>query len=88
MILPPERLTTNVAGIRPLVGVRSLVNKEVVRFRELSTTKFTNELLLRPGRSAGCPEESPIQVLVGQWSTRGIQTGAGGIRATEHWITG
>lgn len=56
MILSPKGLAANVAGIRPLVGMGSLVDEKIIGFRELSITEFTNKLLLRSGRSTGCSE--------------------------------
>ena len=48
MILPTESLAANVAGVGPLVRVRSLVDEEVVALGELAVTELADELLLRP----------------------------------------
>ena len=45
MILSAEFLPTDVALVRPLVGVRPFVYHQIVRFGELSTTDSTDELL-------------------------------------------
>ena len=48
MILPAKRFPADVAGVRPLVGVRSLVYQQVVAFGELSVAELADELFLRP----------------------------------------
>ena len=48
VILSPEALVTDLAGVGPFVGVCSLVYEEVVRFSEVASTKTTNKLLTRP----------------------------------------
>ena len=45
MILSPKRLPANVAGVRSLVRVCSLVDQQVVGFGKLSVAKFANKLL-------------------------------------------
>ena len=50
MILATERFPTDVARVRPLVGVRALVDEQVVGLGELSVAKFADELLA-PGVS-------------------------------------
>ena len=46
MILPAEGLPTYVARIRPLIGVRSLVDQQIVALRELPMTELADELFL------------------------------------------
>lgn len=46
VVLPSERLSADVARVRPLVSVRSLVYEQVVAFGELSVAKFAYELFL------------------------------------------
>jgi len=46
VVLPTERLAAQVARVRSLVSVSALVNEEVVRLGELTSAKFTDELLL------------------------------------------
>lgn len=53
MILSSKGFTADVTRVRPLVRMGSLVNQQIIRFGELSITKFTDELFLRSGRSAG-----------------------------------
>lgn len=48
MILPAERFPADVARVRPLVGVRSLVYEQVVALGELSVAELADELFLRP----------------------------------------
>lgn len=52
VILPSEGLSANVARVRPLVGVRSLVYQQIIAFRELAATELADELLFGPGRPA------------------------------------
>lgn len=52
MILPSEGFAAYVARVRPLVGVRPLVDEEIVALGELSAAKLTNKLFLGPGRPA------------------------------------
>lgn len=53
MILSTESLAANVTAIWTLIGVRPLVNQQVVGFGELSVAVFAYKLLLRSrsGRS-------------------------------------
>lgn len=46
MILTTEGLAANVAAVWALVGVRSLVDQEIVRFGELTIAILADELLL------------------------------------------
>ena len=48
MILSSESLSTDVTGVRPLVGVGSLVYQQVVGLSEVTSTETTNILLLPP----------------------------------------
>ena len=48
VVLSPETLVTDLSGIRPFVGMCSLVYEQVVRFSEVASTKTTNKLLTRP----------------------------------------
>ncbi len=48
MVLPPERLAAHVAGEGPLVGVRPLVDEQVVGLCELPVAELADELLARP----------------------------------------
>ena len=89
MILPPESLAANVARVRPLVRVRSLVDQQIVRLGELPVAELADELFLRPGRSSRRSQQPPVQVLMGQRATRRVEgrrsswEGAG-----EHRVTG
>lgn len=47
MILPTECLAANVAWKWPFVGVRALVDLQIVAFREVALAILTDELLLR-----------------------------------------
>jgi len=51
VILAAKRFPTNITGVRSFVRVCSLVDKQVVRLRELAIAELTNKLLLRPARS-------------------------------------
>lgn len=55
MILPPERFSADIAGIRSFVRMRPLVNQEIVAFSELPIAKLANKLFLGPlsGQSPG-----------------------------------
>jgi len=44
VVLPPEGLAADIAGVGPLVSVSSLVNQQVVGLGELSVTELANEL--------------------------------------------
>lgn len=46
MVLPAERLAADVARVRTLVGVRALVDQQVVGLGELAVAVLTDELLL------------------------------------------
>jgi len=46
MVLPTEGFAANVTRIGPLVGVRALVDKQIVGFCELTIAILANELLL------------------------------------------
>ena len=48
VVLSAEGLPTNITVIRPLVGVRSLVDQQVVRFGELAPTVLANVPPFRP----------------------------------------
>lgn len=48
MILSAEGLSAYVARVRPLVGVRPLVNQQVVALGELSIAELADELFLGP----------------------------------------
>ena len=52
VILPSEGLSANVARVRPLVGVRSLVYQQIIALGELAATELADELLFGPGRPA------------------------------------
>lgn len=52
MILPSEGFTTYVARVRPLIGMRPLVDQQIVALRELPAAELTNELFLGSGRAA------------------------------------
>ena len=45
VILSPEALVTQLALVRPFVGVRALVDQQVVRLGEVTPAVATNELL-------------------------------------------
>lgn len=47
MILATESFAANVATIRSLIGVRALVDQQIVAFGELTIAVLANELLLR-----------------------------------------
>lgn len=55
VILPAECFTANVAVVRSLVSVRSLVDEEVVTLGELSIAELANELFFGPlsGHASG-----------------------------------
>lgn len=44
VILAAESFTTDVALVRPFVGVRAFVNQQIVRLSEMSTAEATDEL--------------------------------------------
>ena len=48
MVLSPEALAADVAGVGSLVRVGPLVNEQVVRLGEVSATEPTDVLLLHP----------------------------------------
>lgn len=87
MILPSESLAANVTGIRPLIRMRPFMNQQIVRFRKLSITKFTDKLFLRPGCPSRRSEQPPIQVLMREGSTRWIERRPSRERASEYRIT-
>uniref|UniRef100_A0A2M4DL90 Putative secreted protein n=1 Tax=Anopheles darlingi TaxID=43151 RepID=A0A2M4DL90_ANODA len=49
MILPPERLPADITRVRPLIGVRTLVDEQIVGFGKLPITVLADELLLWTG---------------------------------------
>lgn len=51
MVLSPERLSADVARVRPLVGVRALVYQQIVGLGEVAAAEFANELLFRTLRA-------------------------------------
>lgn len=51
MILPSERLSTNITGIRSLVSVSPLVYQQVVALRKLPVAILADELLFGPDPS-------------------------------------
>lgn len=51
VILSPECLAADVTGIRPLVGVRTFMDQQIVAFGKLAIAEFADELLLRTGCS-------------------------------------
>ena len=53
VILSPEGFATDVARVRPLVGVRAFVDEQVVRFGELAVAELADELLLGPRGASG-----------------------------------
>lgn len=46
MILPAEGLAAYIARVRSLVGMRPLMDQQIVAFRELSIAELADELLL------------------------------------------
>lgn len=54
MILSAECLAANVARIRPLIGVCTFVNEQVIRFGEMAIAVLANELLLWSAASTVC----------------------------------
>ena len=62
MVLAAERLLADVARVRPLVGVRALVDQQVVALGEAALAVLADELLLRPLR----PAAPPLRQLAGQ----------------------
>lgn len=73
MILPSEGFTTYVARVRPLIGMRPLVDQQIIALRELPAAELTNELFLGSGRAA-----SPWYTRV--YRDRGMLHGRGGRR--------
>lgn len=55
VVLPPEGLTTDVTGVRPLVRVGPLVYQQVVGLGELPVTELADELFLGASGSTGRP---------------------------------
>lgn len=49
VVLPAEGLAADVAGVGTLVGVRPLVDQEVIGLGELPVAELADELLLGPG---------------------------------------
>lgn len=88
MVLPPEGLAADVAGVWPLVRVRPLVDEKVVALGELSVAEFADELFLGSGGTAGRPQQPPIQVGVHLgWSGR-EESGAAGERERGVAVSG
>lgn len=52
VVLSPEGLLTDVAGVRPLVRVRALVDQQIVGLGEVSPTKLANKFLFGFGRES------------------------------------
>lgn len=52
VVLSPEGLLADVAGVRPLVRVRALVDQQVVGLGEVSSAKLTNKFLFGFGRKS------------------------------------
>jgi len=52
MILPSEGFATYIARVWSLIGMRSLVNQQIVALRELPVAELTNELFLGSGCTA------------------------------------
>lgn len=70
MVLPSERFAADVAGVGPLVGVRPLVDQQIVALGELSVAKFADELLFGPGRATRSSQQSTVRVDVHLGRTR------------------
>lgn len=81
MILPSESFAAYVARVRPLVGVRPLMDQQIVAFGELSAAELTNKLFLGPG----CPA-SPWYTRVHR--DRGVLRGRGGGRGRGRGAAG
>lgn len=60
VILSSKGLPTNIARIRPLIGMRPLVDQQIVALRELPVAELADELFLRSRRTA--------DHLLGLWS--------------------
>ena len=54
MVLSPEALAADVAGVGSLVRVGPLVDEQVVRLGEVSATEPTDVLLLHPETQVSC----------------------------------
>lgn len=52
MVLSPESLVTNIAGVGPLVCVGPLMDEQVVGLGEMSATELANKLLFSLGRKS------------------------------------
>lgn len=52
MVLAPEGFVADITFVGALVGVRPLVDEQVIGFGELSLAEATDELLLGPARGA------------------------------------
>lgn len=55
MILTSKGFVANITRVGPFISVSSFMYEQIVRFCELSVTKFTNKLLFWPRCSTGCP---------------------------------
>lgn len=49
MVLPPEGLVADIAGVGPLVRVRALVDQQVVGLGEMPAAELAHKLLLGLG---------------------------------------
>lgn len=87
VILPSKSLAANVTRVRSLIRMSPFMNQQIVRFRKLPITEFTDKLFLRPGCSSRRSEQSPIQVLMGEGSTRWIECRPSRERASEYRVT-
>ncbi len=56
MVLTAESLAADVARVRPLIGVSSLVDEQVVGLGELAVAELADELLLGAGSTARSTE--------------------------------
>lgn len=52
VVLPPEGLVADVAGVWPLVRVRPLMDKQVVGLSEVAAAELAHKLLLGLGGQA------------------------------------
>lgn len=52
VVLPSKSLIADITSVRPLVGVRPLVNEEIVGLGEATLTEATDELFFRTTRDA------------------------------------
>ncbi len=80
MVLPAKGFIADITGVGPLVGVRPLVNQQIVGLGEAPLAEATDELLLGAAADAIDARQLAAEV-VGQVGVGRLEVGEEGLRA-------